>query len=40
MFVIVFIDDILIYSKTDLEPEEHLRKVLTTLKEHKFYVQM
>ena len=34
MFVIVFIDDILIYSKRDLEHEEHLRKVLTTLKEH------
>ena len=39
MFVIVFIDDILIYSKTDLEHEEHLRKVLTTLREHKLYVK-
>ena len=39
MFVIAFIDDILIYSKTDLEHEEHLRKVLTTLREHKLYAK-
>ena len=39
MFVIVFIDDILIYSRTDLEHEEHLRKVLTTLREHKLYAK-
>ncbi|KAL4033112.1 hypothetical protein IC575_006198 [Cucumis melo] len=30
-FVIVFIDDILIYSKTEAEHEEHLRIVLQTL---------
>ncbi|KAL4032933.1 hypothetical protein IC575_006016 [Cucumis melo] len=30
-FVIVFIDDILIYSKTEAEHEEHLRMVLQTL---------
>ena len=39
MFVIVFIDNILIYLKTDLEHEEHLRKVLTTLREHKLYAK-
>ncbi|KAL4016328.1 hypothetical protein IC575_023976 [Cucumis melo] len=31
-FVIVFIDDILIYSKTEAEHEEHLRLVLQTLR--------
>ena len=37
-FVIVFIEDILIYSKTDLEHQEHLRKALTILRENKLYV--
>ncbi|WVZ63955.1 hypothetical protein U9M48_013544 [Paspalum notatum var. saurae] len=35
-FVVVFIDDILIYSKTEEEHEEHLRLVLQKLREHKF----
>ncbi|WVZ80238.1 hypothetical protein U9M48_027731 [Paspalum notatum var. saurae] len=38
-FVVVFIDDILIYSKTEAEHEEHLRLVLQRLREHKLYVK-
>ncbi|WVZ80158.1 hypothetical protein U9M48_027657, partial [Paspalum notatum var. saurae] len=36
-FVVVFIDDILIYSKIEEEHKEHLRIVLTWLREHKLY---
>jgi hypothetical protein len=38
-FVVVFIDDILIYSKTEEEHEEHLRLVLQKLREHQLYVK-
>ncbi|KAL0562097.1 hypothetical protein IC582_002547 [Cucumis melo] len=38
-FVIVFIDDILIYSKTEAEHEEHLRIVLETLRDNKLYAK-
>ena len=38
-FVIVFIDDILIYSKTDEEHQKHLRKGLTIIRENKLYVK-
>ena len=38
-FVIVFIDDILIYSKNDEEHAQHLRIVLTRLREHKLYAK-
>ena len=34
-FMMVFIDDILVYSKNQQEHEEHLRIVLKTLKEQK-----
>ncbi|KAL4025885.1 hypothetical protein IC575_014291 [Cucumis melo] len=34
-FVIVFIDDILIYSKTEAEHEEHLHQVLETLRANR-----
>ena len=38
-FIIVFIDDILIYSKTGEEHEQHLRIVLQTLLERKLYAK-
>ena len=37
LFVIVFIDDILVYSKSKKEHEEHLRIVLEMLRERKLY---
>src|SRR6187551_1985898 len=36
-FVVVFIDDILIYSETAKEHEEHLRIVLEKLRQHKLF---
>ena len=36
-FVVVFIDDILIYSKSREKHAEHLRVVLEVLREHKLY---
>ncbi|WVZ80320.1 hypothetical protein U9M48_027806 [Paspalum notatum var. saurae] len=38
-FVLVFIDDILIYSKSEEEHKEHLRIVLNRLREHKLYAK-
>jgi hypothetical protein len=38
-FVVVFIDDILIYSKNKEEHEEHLRLVLQKLREHELYAK-
>jgi hypothetical protein len=38
-FVLVFIDDILVYSKTKEEHEKHLRVVLQTLRKHKLYAK-
>ena len=35
--MIVFIDDILVYSKSKKEHEEHLRMVLEMLREKKLY---
>jgi hypothetical protein len=38
-FVVVFIDDILIYSKTKEKHAEHLRIVLSYLREHHLYAK-
>ena len=38
-FVVVFMDDILIYSKSEEDHEGHLRIVLQTLREHQLYVK-
>ena len=39
-FVVVFIDDILIFSKTEEEHEEHLRLVLQKLRENQLYAKL
>ncbi|XP_060961016.1 uncharacterized protein LOC133031515 [Cannabis sativa] len=38
-FVIVFIDDILVYSRSEAEHEQHLRMVLQRLRDHKLYAK-
>ena len=38
-FVMVFIDDILVYSKNEEEHKEHLRLVLEKLREHQLYAK-
>ena len=39
-FGIIFIDDILIYSKSRAEHEQHLRIILHTLREHQLYAKL
>jgi hypothetical protein len=38
-FVVVFIDDILVFSKSKKEHEEHLSIVLQRLRDHQLYVK-
>ena len=38
-FVVVFIDDILVFSKMEEEHVEHLRLVLHKLREHRLYAK-
>jgi DNA replication protein DnaC len=38
-FVVVFIDDILVYSKSIEEHEEHFQVVLQHLREHQLYAK-
>jgi len=39
-FVVVFLDDILIYSKSEEEHERHLRLVLDALRKNQFYAKL
>ena len=38
-FVVVFVDDILIYSKSKEEHEGHLRIVIQALRDHQLYAK-
>jgi hypothetical protein len=38
--VVVFIDDILVYSRSEEEHEEHLRSVLQKLRDHRLYAKL
>jgi hypothetical protein len=39
-FFIVFLNDVLVYSKTEEEHEQHLRMVLQVLREHQLYAKL
>ena len=39
-FVLVFLNDILVYSKNKEEHEEHLRLTLQVLREHQLYAKL
>lgn len=39
-FLIIFIDDILIYSKNEEEHIKHLETMLILLREHQFYANI
>ena len=39
LFVVVFVDDILIYSETEEDHEDHLSVILQTLRDHQLYAK-
>ena len=39
-FILVFLDDILVYSKNEEEHEEHLRLTLQLVREHQLYAKL
>ena len=39
-FVVVYLDDILIYNKTWAEHLQHIQQVLYTLRQHKLYANL
>ena len=39
-FVVVYLDDILIYSKTWVKHLQHIQQVLHTLRQHKLYANL
>ena len=39
-FVVVFINDILVYSKNEQKQEQHLRIILQTLREKQLYAKL
>jgi hypothetical protein len=39
-FVVVYLDDILIYNKTWAEHLQHIQQVLHTLRQHKLYANL
>ena len=39
-FVVVYLDDILIYSRSCEDHEEHLKQVMHTLRAEKFYINL
>jgi hypothetical protein len=40
MFIVVFIDDILVYTQNEQEHEEHLKKVLQRLQDCQLYAKL
>ena len=39
-FIVVFVDDILIYSQSEREHEDHLRIILQLLRDHQLYAKL